>query len=181
MGTRKYTREHSHSILITDREEIRIQTKLKKTNKYTGEKNLSEFEHDFPRIVNIEQNQLLKKENNEWCLNDGLQLDENLRVNDLYQEWDHAEFCLEANEANGGDHYAYFDFDDFKICFLKHGYCVKEFDSCMLDRDIAMREFLELIKFRQLPPLLRLRNCFDDEETFQELLQLQSKLHGQIN
>jgi len=51
----------------------------------------------------------------------------------------------------------------------------------MLDRDIAMREFLALIKATQLPPLLRLRNCFDDEETFQELLQLQSKLHGQIN
>jgi hypothetical protein len=165
LGTRIYTRERSHSILITDREEIRIQTKLKKTNKYTREVNLSKFEHDFPRIVNIQENELCKKVNNEWFLNDGLDLDDSLG------DWDHAEFCLEANEANGGDHYAYFDFDDFKICFLKHGYCVKEFDSCMLDRDIAMREFLDLIKVRQLPPLLRLRNCFDDEETFQELLQ----------
>jgi hypothetical protein len=107
-------------------------------------------------------------------------------LDDSLSDWDHAEFCLEANEeSNDADDdnnvYANFDFDDFKICFLKHGYCVKEFDNCRLEREIAMREFLELIEVGQLPPLFRLRNCFDDEETFQELLQLQSKLHGQIN
>jgi hypothetical protein len=68
MGTRKYTRERSHSILITDREQIRIQTQLKKTNydkKTHKEKNVfSKFEHDFPRIVNIQENELCKKVNN---------------------------------------------------------------------------------------------------------------------
>jgi hypothetical protein len=180
MGTRIYTKERSHTILITDREQIRIRTKLKRTNKYTGEENLSEFEHDFPRIPNIEQNKLLKKENNEWCLNDGLQLDENLKVNNLYQDWDHPEFCLEANEANGNVHYAYFDFDDFKICFLEHGYCVKEFDKFMLTRRKALREFLELIEVGKLPSLFRLRNCFD-KETFQELLQIKIELRGRLN
>jgi len=179
LGTRIYTKERSHTILITNREHVRIQTQLKRKNKYTGEKNLSEFEHDFPRIVNIEQNQLLKKENNEWCLNDGLQLDENLRVNDLYQEWDHAEFCLEANEESvdaddDNNVYAYFDFDDFEICFLEHDYCVKEFKNCnkvKTSRD-AKEKFIELIEPEKL---FRLRNCFD-KQTLQELLELQNQL-----
>ena len=166
MGTRKYKKEHSHSILITNREHIRMQTQSNVAP--------NPLEFDFPRILNIEENQLCKKENNEWFVNDGLQLDENLRVNKVYQDWDHPEFCLEANEKNGDDHYAYFDFDDFKICFLEHGYCVKEFDKCRLYREIAMREFLELTEVRNFPSLSELRNCFD-EETFQLLLQLQEE------
>ena len=98
IGTRKYTKECSYTILITYREYVRIQTQLKRTNKYTGEENLSELEHEFPRIPNIEENQLLKKENNEWCLNDSLKLDENLRVNDLFRDWDHPGFC-QARES----------------------------------------------------------------------------------
>jgi hypothetical protein len=170
MGTRKYKKEFSHSILITNREQIRMQTQS-----YVARNPL---EFDFPRILNIEENQLCKKENNEWFVNDGLQLDENLRVNKVYQDWDHPEFCLEANEESGGDHYAYFDFEDFKICFLKRDYCVKEFKNCRLDRRKAIREFIEFMEAGQLTSLSELRNCFD-AETFHQLYQLQSPL-GQI-
>jgi hypothetical protein len=182
MGTRIYTRERSHSILITDREQIRIQTQLKKTNydkKTHKKKNVfSKFEHDFPRIVNIQENELCKKENNEWFLNDGLDLD------DSSSDWDHPEFCLEANEeSNDADNdnnvYAYFDFDDFKICFLEHGgednLCVKKKGKktgCPLTREKSMREFIELVKSRKIPSLLKLRKCFD-ETTFKKLFQLQ--------
>jgi hypothetical protein len=168
MGTRKYTRERSHSILITNREQIRIQTQLKKTNKITKEENSSEFEHDFPRIPNIEANELCKKVNNEWYLNDGLDLD------DSSGDWDHPEYCLEANEESGEDHYVYFDFEDFKIFFLEHDYCVKEFKNCnkvKTSRD-AMEKFIELIEPEHF---FRLRNCFD-KETLQELLELQNQL-----
>jgi hypothetical protein len=112
MGTRIYPREHSHSVLITNREQIQIRTKLKKTDynkKIKIEKfQLSEFEHNFPRIVNIEANELCKKVNNEWFLNDGLDLD------DSSGDWDHPEFCLEANEESfDNNDYAKFNFDDF--------------------------------------------------------------------
>ncbi len=95
-------------------------------------------------------------------------------MNDRYQDWDHPEFCLEANEANGGDYYTYFDFDDFEICFLEHDYCVKEFKNCnkvKTSRD-AKEKFIELIEPEKL---FRLRNCFD-KQTLQELLELQNQL-----
>ena len=123
MGTRIYTKERSHSILITDREQIRIQTQLKLTkyDKKTkrAEIEFSKFEHDFPRIVNIQENELCKKVNNEWFLNDGLDLDDSLG------DWDNAEFCLEANEeSNDADDdnnvYANFDFDDVERGDLGH-------------------------------------------------------------
>jgi hypothetical protein len=182
IGTRIYTNEHSHSILITNREQIRIQTKLKKTdyNKNTKIKKfeLRDFEHDFPRIVNIQKNELCKKENNEWFLNDGLQLD------DTCGDWDHPEFCLEANEESVDDDddnndYANFDLKDIKICFLEHGgednLCVKikgKKTGCPSTREKSMDEFLALMKSRKIPSFLKLRNCFD-EKTFQELFQLQ--------
>ena len=53
MGNRKYKKEHSHSILITNREHVRMQTRLPF--------NWIPQEFDFPRIVNIEQNELCKK------------------------------------------------------------------------------------------------------------------------
>jgi len=165
MGTRKYKKERSHSILITNREKIRMQTQSNVSS--------TPLEFDFPRIGNIQENKLCKKVNNEWLINDDLQLDENLILNDRYQDWDHPEFCLEANEANGGDYYTYFDFDDFEICFLEHDYCVKEFKNCRLDKRKAMREFIELMEDGQVPSLSELKNCFD-KETFHQLLQLQS-------
>ena len=163
MGTRIFKKERSHSILITNREHIRMQSHSKMSP--------NSLEFDFPRTVNIQENELLKKVNSEWFLNDGLQLNENLRVNNVYQDWDHPEFCLEANEENGGDHYAYCDFDDFEIFFLEHDYCVKKSKSkkCMLTRRKAMREFLELIEVGKLPPLSELRNFFD-KETLHQLL-----------
>ena len=179
MGTRKYRREHSHSILITNRKQIQIQTKLKTKNDEESE--LSEFMFDFPEIPNIEENELCKKVNNEWFLNDGLQLDENLGA------WDHPEFCLEANEGIGDndededdneDDYANFCFDDIKICFLEHGesnLCVKKEGKktgCRLTRESSMKKFIALIKSRKIPSLLKLRNCFE-KGTFQELFELQ--------
>ena len=53
LGTRKYTKEYSHAILITDREEIKARTKTKKPS------GLSNLEIDFPKIENIQENDLI--------------------------------------------------------------------------------------------------------------------------
>jgi hypothetical protein len=68
---------------------------------------IDELEIDFPEIDNIQENELIKKIDNEWYLNDFHGLD-----------WDHPEFCLEANEVdqNDGNEYVYFDSDDIRIC-----------------------------------------------------------------
>ena len=43
MGTRKYTKERSHSILITDRKQVQIRTKLKKTD-FNKDATIEKFE-----------------------------------------------------------------------------------------------------------------------------------------
>jgi hypothetical protein len=73
LGTRKYKLEHSHTILITDRELIHG------------------FDTNFP-TVDIKDNQIIKQIENEWRLNNDLNLTDG--------DWDHPEFCLEANDAN---------------------------------------------------------------------------------
>jgi hypothetical protein len=45
-------------------------------------------------------------------------LNDRLQLNDTCGDWDHPEFCLEANEIDG---YVYFNFDDIKIEFFEHG------------------------------------------------------------
>jgi hypothetical protein len=44
--------------------------------------------------------------------------------------------------------------------------------GCLLTRELAMDEFIKLMKSRKIPSLLKLRNCFENE-TFQELFKLQ--------
>jgi hypothetical protein len=155
MGTRKYTREHSHSILITNCKNVRMQTRS----------NASRLEFDFPRILDIEDNELLKKENNEWCLNKGLQL------NDTCGDWDHPEFCLEANEIDG---YVYFNFDDIKIEFFEHGsMCInftKRTEACQ-DKLTSQESFIRLMKAGKLPSLLKLKERLSDS-AFRELFHL---------
>ena len=53
LGTRQYKLERSHAILITDREEIKAKTKTKKPS------GLSNLEIDFPKIENIQENDLI--------------------------------------------------------------------------------------------------------------------------
>jgi hypothetical protein len=158
MGTRKYTREHSHSILITNCSNVRMQTKS----------NSSPLEFDFPRMANIEQNQLCKKENNEWFLNDRLQL------NDTCGDWDHPEFCLETNDIDG---YVYFNFYDIKIEFFKHSkeesLCVnfrKKTEACQ-DKLASQESFIRLMKAGKVPSLLKLRKRLSDD-AFRELFQI---------
>ena len=53
-------------------------------------------------------------------------------LNDSHGDWDHPEFCLEANDGN---EYVYFNFDDIQICFLEHNFCVKKkFLPCKNER-----------------------------------------------
>ena len=159
MGTRKYTREHSHSILITNCRNVRMQTKSNSSP--------TPLEFDFPRIVNIEDNELCKKVNNEWYLDKELQLD------DTSGYWDHPEFCLEANEDVN---YAYFDFDDFKIEFFQHSkeesLCVnfRKTEACQ-NKLASQKSFIRLMEARKVPSLLELKKHFSDQD-FQELFQL---------
>ena len=111
---------------------------------------IDELEIDFPEIDNIQENELIKKIDNEWYLNDFHGLD-----------WDHPEFCLEANEVdqNDGNEYVYFDSDDIRICFLEHGdrssFCVtKKNGQCPNTKESSKKEFEVFMKSLKIPSFL---------------------------
>jgi hypothetical protein len=85
--------------------------------------------------------------------------------------WDHPEFCLEANE-NGN--YVYFDFDDFKIEFFVHGrMCVnfrKTTDACQ-NKLTSQESFIRLMEAGRVPSLLKLRERLS-VNAFRELFQI---------
>jgi hypothetical protein len=181
LGTRKYKSEHTHTILITNRECVRAQTRVKfRKNIYDklaqimrDYSPLKDFNYKLPKI-DIEMNQLWIRENcDDWYLNKDLQLNDdfNKRV-----PWDSVQLCLEANEENEEMekfNFAAFELKDVRISFFEHGheYCIRNPNACRETRKKAQNDFVKLMKSREIPSLLKLYNCFD-ARTFRELFAL---------